>query len=89
MTHLDRTRHNTIRTRNARLAALHAFFRYLAATDPRFLARAQSVLGVPFKRQAHPVEEYLEREEVACLFRHIDPLKSRARRDEAILRLLY
>lgn len=89
LAHLDRARHNTVRTQNVRLAALHAFFRYLAASDPRFLAMAQSVLGVPFKRQAHPVEEYLEREEVACLFRHIDPHKTRARRDEAILRLLY
>ena len=33
--HLEKDRGNTARSRNARLAALHAFFRYLATLDPR------------------------------------------------------
>src|SRR5688572_9383425 len=46
---LEATRKNSVRTRNARLAAIHAFFRYLGILDPRFLPQCQSVLGVPFK----------------------------------------
>lgn len=89
LAHLERARKNSVRTRNARLAALHSFFRYLAASDPRFLVVSQSVLGVPFKRHVCRVQEYLEREEVVHLLRHIRPEGTRARRDEALLRLLY
>src|SRR5262245_4643538 len=32
--HLERDRRNHPRTRNHRLAALHAFFRYIAVTEP-------------------------------------------------------
>ena len=33
--HLERVRKNSVPTRNARLAAIHAFFNYLASIDPR------------------------------------------------------
>ncbi len=87
--HLGRARKNGAGTRNVRLAAIHAFFRYLATTDPRLLAHCQSILAVPFKRQARPVAGYLEQEEVQHIFRHIDIQKPQGRRDDALLRLLY
>ncbi|OPY63740.1 MAG: Tyrosine recombinase XerD [Syntrophorhabdaceae bacterium PtaU1.Bin034] len=87
--HLERARKNGAGTRNVRLAAIHAFFRYLATTDPRLLAHCQSILAVPFKRHARPVAGYLEQEEVQHIFRHIDIRKSQGRRDDALLRLLY
>jgi site-specific recombinase XerD len=87
--HLGTTRKNGAGTRNVRLAAIHAFFRYLATTDPRLLAHCQSILAVPFKRQARPVAGYLEQEEVQHIFRHIDIQKPQGRRDDALLRLLY
>ena len=86
---IERTRKNGAGTRNVRLAAIHAFFRYLAATDPRLLAHCRSILAVPFKRRARPVAGYLEHEEVLHIFRHIDVQKPQGRRDEALLRLLY
>lgn len=87
--HLEKGRHNTVPTRNLRLAAIHAFFHYLAATDPRHLTQAQSVLAVPFKRCDHRVPEYLERDEVQTLFAKIDGRTLLGRRDDALLRLLY
>jgi site-specific recombinase XerD len=87
--HLGRNRKNGAGTRNVRLAAIHSFFRYLATTDPRLLAHCQSILAVPFKRQARPVAGYLEQEEVQHIFRHIDIQKPQGRRDDALLRLLY
>ena len=87
--HLGHARKNGAGTRNVRLAAIHSFFRYLAATDPRLLAHCQSILAVPFKRQARPVAGYLEQEEVQHIFRHIDVQKPKGRRDDALLRLLY
>jgi site-specific recombinase XerD len=87
--HLEKGRHNGVTTRNLRLAAIHSFFQYLAATDPRHLAQAQSVLAVPFKRHGQRVPEYLERNEVQALFAQIDCRTPLGQRDDALLRLLY
>ncbi len=87
--HLERVRKNSVPTRNARLAAIHAFFNYLASIDPRHLAQAQSILAVPFKRQSHHVAEYLEREEMLKVFAGIDGRTLQGQRDDALLRLLY
>ena len=86
---LEKTRQNAVPTRNLRLAAIHAFFQYLAATDPRHLHHCQSILGVPFKRQAHRVPDYLEHQEVQAFFARLDSRTRLGRRDEALLRLLY
>jgi site-specific recombinase XerD len=87
--HLERGRNNSVPTRNARLAAIHAFFNYLASIDPRHLAQAQRILAVPFKRQSHHVVEYLEREEMLKVFAGIDGRTLQGQRDDALLRLLY
>lgn len=87
--YLERVRKNSVPTRNARLAAIHAFFNYLASIDPRHLAQAQSILAVPFKRHSHRIVEYLERDEVLKIFAGIDGRTLLGRRDDALLRLLY
>ena len=89
MEHLERVRKNSVPTRNARLAALHAFFNYLASIDPRHIAQSQTILAVPFKRQTHPVVGYLERDEVLKIFASIDSQTMQGQRDDALLRLLY
>jgi site-specific recombinase XerD len=87
--HLEDVRNNTVRTRNLRLAAIHTFFRYLSIRDPCFLIDSQAVLNVSFKRQAQPVMDYLEREEILDIFEKIDVQTRLGRRDDAMLRLLY
>jgi integrase/recombinase XerC len=89
MEHLERVRKNSVPTLNARLAALHAFFNYLASIDPRHLAQAQTILAVPFKRQSYHVAKYLERDEVLKIFASIDGQTMQGQRDDALLRLLY
>jgi site-specific recombinase XerD len=89
MDHLERVRKNSVPTRNARLAAIHAFFNYLASIDPRHLAQAQTILAIPFKRQTHRVAGYLEREEVLKIFAGIDGQTLLGQRDDALLRMLY
>src|SRR6202040_3500438 len=70
--HLEQARHNSVATRNVRLAAIHSFFQYLATTDPRYLVHCQSILAVPFKRRPHRVPDYLERSEIQSLFLQIE-----------------
>ena len=87
--HLEYDRKNGVHTRNNRLAAIHAFFQYLATTDPRHIAQCESILSVPFKRKAARVPEYLERDEVRKIFGEIKCGSLLGQRDDALLRLLY
>jgi site-specific recombinase XerD len=87
--HLERVRKNSVPTRNARLAAIHAFFNYLASIDPRHIAQAQTILAVPFKRHSRHVAQYLERDEVLKIFAGIDGRTLQGQRDDAMLRLFY
>ena len=50
---LETARGNTTVTRNARLAAIHAFARFVAAQHPEYLDGCQRLLAVPFKRARH------------------------------------
>ena len=47
--HLRNDRHNSARTRNARLAAIHSLFRYAAFRHPEHAALIQRVLAIPPK----------------------------------------
>ena len=89
MEYLERTRNNSIPTRNLRLAAIHSFFQYLAGVDPRYIALSQTIIAVPFKRQTYRVPEYLEKEEVLKIFAKINANTLIGQRDDALLRLLY
>lgn len=83
--HLEQERRCTASTRNVRLAAIHAFFRYLSAHDPECIEHCQRVLGVPFKRaQARPVE-YLEYDEIKAVLDAVDRATADGRRDYALL----
>ena len=47
---LEQRRGNSVRTRNARLAAIRSFFAYVASQEPAAAALAQRILHVPFKK---------------------------------------
>lgn len=83
--HLERERGNCARSRNARLAALHAFFRYVALNEPAHALRCQRALAIPTKRFERGVVEYLTEEEVAALLDAPDPDTWLGQRDRALL----
>lgn len=87
--HLEQERHNHIRTRNHRLAALRTFYEYLASRVPELLATCQRVAAIPSKRSAPAPTHFLEREEVAALLAEIPSGGRYAVRDRALLLLLY
>jgi integrase/recombinase XerD len=87
--HLERDRGNSIRSRNARLAALRSFFRYAASRDPVNLPTIQRVLAIPTKRHDQPLLGYLTREEVSALQKAFDLTSWSGRRDQALFATLY
>jgi site-specific recombinase XerD len=89
LTELETTRHNTIRTRNARLAAIHSFFRYVFDTEPALAALCQRVLAIPMKKAPHPVMGYLNETELGHLLRQVDRSSIAGERDYVLLALLY
>lgn len=84
---LERTRRNTPRTRNLRLAAIHSFFRYLAVREPTHSALIQRVLAIPSKRYDRKPIDYLTREEMEALLAAPDRDSWIGRRDHALLLL--
>lgn len=83
--HLERDRGNSARSRNARLAALHAFFRYVAITEPAHALHCQRVLAIPSKRFDRGLVEFLNDAEVDALLDAPDPASWIGRRDRALL----
>lgn len=49
LAHLETQRHNSAATSNVRLAALHAFARYVPPHHPEHLELCQRVIAIPFK----------------------------------------
>ncbi|MET3721354.1 MULTISPECIES: tyrosine-type recombinase/integrase [unclassified Arthrobacter] len=50
--YLENDRHNHVRTRNQRLAALHTLFEYIASREPAMLETCQRIEAIPMKRAA-------------------------------------
>jgi integrase/recombinase XerD len=89
LAHLERDRNNSVTTRNVRLAAIHAFFRYVAAHHPDHIEQTQRLLGVPFKRTDQRVIEYLERSEIEAVLARVDRSRMDGRRDYALLATMF
>src|SRR5712692_1190368 len=83
--HLEQERGNHARTRNARLAAIHAFFRYVALHEPRHSALSQQVLAIPSKRYARTEIAFLTRAEMEALLAAPDQATWSGRRDRTLL----
>lgn len=86
---LEQERHNSAATRNQRLAAIHAFFKYLQAENVEFVFQCKQILSIPFKRHAKPLVQHLEEDELKAILQMPDTTKIWGRRDLALLCLLY
>jgi len=86
---LQANRGNGTATRNNRLAALRAFFRYVASQEPLALARCQRICAIPAKRTEHKTIEYLECKEMGAVLESVDRNSRKGLRDYALLLFLY
>jgi site-specific recombinase XerD len=83
--HLEHERGNTVRTRNARLAAIRSMFRYASYREPAHAALIQRILAIPDKRAHHPVVSFLSPAEIDALVAAPDRDTWLGRRDHALL----
>jgi site-specific recombinase XerD len=87
--HLETARHNTVRTRNARLAAIHSFIRYVFDREPGLATICQRILTIPVKKTTRPVLGYFTDTELAHLLAQVDRSGPEGERDYLLLALLY
>lgn len=87
--HLETDRHNSSQSRNARLAALRSFFRFVAFRCPDRLDMTTRVLAIPRKKTTRRVVHFLTRAEMEALLTACDHGTWGGRRDHALLLTLY
>lgn len=83
--HLENERGNSVRTRNTRLAAVHAFFCFVAISEPELGLQCQRILAIPTKRYEHRPVEFLTEEEAAALVAAPDAKTWIGNRDRTLL----
>lgn len=87
--HLEEQRKVSIGTRNCRLAALRAFFAFVAHREPAAVAQCAEIARIPSKKNNRPAMCYLEADEVAEILRQPDRSKLVGQRDHTLLAFLY
>jgi integrase/recombinase XerD len=86
--HLEEDRGNSPRTRNARLGAIHSFYRYAALEHPEHAHTIARVMAIPTKRYERNTVTYLDRDEIGTLLAAPDKRTWLGRRDHALLALM-
>ena len=83
--HAEAERSICPRTRNARLAAIRSFFRYVAFEAPDQSAQIQQILAIPSKKQQTKLISYLTPSEVSALIAAPDQSTWTGRRDHVFI----
>jgi site-specific recombinase XerD len=87
LNHLEQERGNGVRTRNARLAAIHSLFRYAALRTPEHAAVIERVLAIPPKRYERALVSFLTEPELDGLLAAPNRRTWTGRRDHALFAL--
>ena len=81
--HLEHQRGNSIRSRNARLAAIHSLFSFAALRHPEHAGDIARVLAIPPKRSDQTIVTFLTSTETEALLAVPDRATRTGRRDHA------
>jgi integrase/recombinase XerD len=87
--HLERDRQNTIRSRNARLAAIRSFVHFAAFKEPAALPSIQRVLAIPMKRFDKPLLGFLSKGEIQAILDAPPGDRWSGQRDQIMFATLY
>jgi integrase/recombinase XerD len=88
LSHLEHDRGNSPRTRNARLAAIHSFYRFAALEHPQHAHTIARVMAIPTKRHERNIVSYLDLTEIKALLAAPDRGTWLGRRDRALLAVM-
>lgn len=86
---LEKQRHCSVRSRNARLAALRSFLQYAALQEPTALSSISHSLAIPVKRFDRVPVSYLSQEEVTAVLDAPDRNSWSGHRDAVMLATMY
>lgn len=87
--YIEDGRGNAARTRNARLAAIKSFFRFVEYRLPSCLDQAHRIHGIPAKKTKEALVCHLSRDEIQALLDAPNPGTVSGLRDRAMLHLAY
>jgi integrase/recombinase XerD len=87
--HLEKERRCSVRTRNQRLAGIHAMARFIAERSPEHISWCNEIRSVPFKRFTRNELSYLDKPEMDALLAAPDRNTRQGVRDHALLLFLY
>jgi site-specific recombinase XerD len=85
LTMLEQDRHNSVGTRNARLAAIHSLFHHAALRHPEHADVIARVLAIPTKNTYSTELTYLTDDEVDALLAAPNPATWTGRRDHTLM----
>lgn len=86
---LESNRHCSLSTRNQRLAAIHAFAKFVGLNNPEHIDWYRQIQLIPFKKVKRTLITYLEKSEMDALLNAPDRKTDQGRRDYALLLFLY
>ena len=89
LNHLEVDRSNSVRSRNARLAAIRSFLHYAALQEPSALSTIQKVFAIPMKRFERPLVDFLHLNEIEMIMDAPESDTWSGRRDRTLLATLY
>ena len=87
--HLEKEKNWSPATRNARLAALKTFFKFLGRENPECLDNSRRINAIAQKKVPHKTADYLEPEEFVAIIESIDVTVRNGYRDRALLLLMH
>lgn len=87
--HLEKTRGNSASSRNARLAAIRSFIRFLEYRTPSLLDQLRSILAIPMKRSTSRLIAHLDREEMQAILDAPNPSTRMGIRDRAMFHIAF
>jgi site-specific recombinase XerD len=87
--HIETTRGNSARTRNARLAAIKAFVHFIEYRIPSAIEQVRCIEAIPFKKTDEALVDYLNRDELQALLDAPDGATRSGTRDRAMLHICF
>jgi len=89
LTYLENEKHNTIKTRNHRLAVIKSFYEFCLMYEVENISNIRKVLEIKCKKTTNKVIDYLTEEELKNVLNSVDTSTLKGRRDLTILSLMY